>query len=124
MTNKNEKGFTLIELLIVIIILGILAAVVVFAVGGITDKGVNAACKADFKSVEVAQEAKVAQSGSYALGVEGTPTSSYLVPTWLKEAPSSTKYQISTSSSGVVLVHVPTIAADGTGGNATHCPAS
>src|SRR5262245_3969613 len=35
--NLLEKGFTLIELLVVIVILGILAAVVVFAVNGITD---------------------------------------------------------------------------------------
>ena len=33
--NLLEKGFTLVELLVVIVILGILAAVVVFAVGAI-----------------------------------------------------------------------------------------
>ena len=37
--RAGEGGFTLIELLIVIVILGILAAIVVFAVGGITDRG-------------------------------------------------------------------------------------
>ena len=55
--HAGEGGFTLIELLIVIVILGILAAVVVFAVGGISDKGKSAACKSDVKNVEVAQEA-------------------------------------------------------------------
>ena len=35
--RENESGFTLIELLIVIVILGVLAAIVVFAVGGIND---------------------------------------------------------------------------------------
>ena len=47
--KKNDEGFTLIELLIVIVILGILATVVVFAVGGITDKGKTSACKAELK---------------------------------------------------------------------------
>ena len=39
MDNKQDKGFTLVELLIVIVILGILATVTVFAVRGITDRG-------------------------------------------------------------------------------------
>ncbi len=37
--QKRDKGFTLIEMLIVVLILGILSAVVVFAVGGITRVG-------------------------------------------------------------------------------------
>ncbi len=63
--KKNDEGFTLIELLIVIVILGILATVVVFAVGGITDRGNVSACKADLATVEVAVEAYRAQNGVY-----------------------------------------------------------
>ncbi len=63
--QSGEGGFTLIELLIVIVILGILAAVVVFAVGGITDKGEKSACKAEYKTIEVALEAFYAQTGDY-----------------------------------------------------------
>src|SRR5881275_42367 len=59
---EEERGFTLIELLIVIVILGILAAIVVFAVGGITNRGTDSACKADYKTVQTAEEAYFAQS--------------------------------------------------------------
>lgn len=46
-SGGGEGGFTLLEILIVIVVLGILAAVVVFALGGITSKGGVAACRAD-----------------------------------------------------------------------------
>ena len=36
--RQDESGFTLIELLIVIVVLGVLSTVVVFAVGGIKDR--------------------------------------------------------------------------------------
>jgi prepilin-type N-terminal cleavage/methylation domain-containing protein len=52
-----EKGFTLIELLIVIVVLGILAATVIFALGGVTGQSKLAACNSDAKSIEVAVEA-------------------------------------------------------------------
>jgi prepilin-type N-terminal cleavage/methylation domain-containing protein len=49
-----ESGFTLIELLIVIVVLGILAATVVFALSGVTSQSATAACQSDAKSYEVA----------------------------------------------------------------------
>jgi prepilin-type N-terminal cleavage/methylation domain-containing protein len=60
--NKNQdKGFTLVELLIVIVILGILATVTVFAVRGITDKGQENACAVDRRTLDTAVEAFYAQ---------------------------------------------------------------
>ncbi len=68
MENQNQdKGFTLVELLIVIVILGILATVTVFAVRGITDQGQTSACNADKKTMQTAVEAYYAQFGN-ALG--------------------------------------------------------
>ncbi|HYN34541.1 MAG TPA: prepilin-type N-terminal cleavage/methylation domain-containing protein, partial [Ilumatobacteraceae bacterium] len=64
MENKQDKGFTLVELLIVIVILGILATVTVFAVRGITDQGQDSACDADQKTLEVAVEAYYAKAGN------------------------------------------------------------
>jgi general secretion pathway protein G len=62
--EQKDRGFTLVELLIVIVILGILATVTVFAVRGITDQGQENACKATGKTFEVAIEAYYAQYGS------------------------------------------------------------
>lgn len=53
----GDSGFTLIELLIVIVVLGILAAIVVFALGGVTGKSVVAACNSDSKTVDVSAQA-------------------------------------------------------------------
>src|SRR5437016_6786459 len=58
MEKRNEKGFTLIELLIAIVVVGILAAVAIVGIGGLTTTGGNAACKAS-------ADAAVAASAAY-----------------------------------------------------------
>jgi prepilin-type N-terminal cleavage/methylation domain-containing protein len=62
---QKDGGFTLVELLIVIVILGILAAVVVVAVSGINDRGQASACKTDLSSLRTAQESYWSKNGSY-----------------------------------------------------------
>ena len=75
----NESGFTLIELLIVIIILGILATIVLFATGTFTSDSKTAACKANAKILNIAEAAYAAANNggvsdhSYASGGQLAP---------------------------------------------------
>lgn len=94
---RRDEGFTLIELLIVIVILGILAAIVVFAVGTATTDSKLSACKADKKTVAVAMEAYKAKNGNYPTAEAG------LTSGFLRTFPSSADYVIT-----------PTYAAAGT----------
>lgn len=83
--RRQQDGFTLIELLIVIVILGVLAAVVVFSVRGITDRGDTSACKANYSTAVTAVEAFIANSPTGA-----KPASlAALVPDYLQSDPSA-----------------------------------
>jgi prepilin-type N-terminal cleavage/methylation domain-containing protein len=95
--RQNESGFTLIELLIVIVILGVLAGIVVFAVGAFNNDGKVAACKSDVKNVEIAQEAFLAKTSAYAGSVDALMAAKYL-----KELP-ATAEGITTDTTGVVV---------------------
>lgn len=80
--QRRDRGFTLVELLIVIVILGVLSTVAVFAVRGISGRGEASACQADYKVLETATEAYLAQNGqpaSFPAGFEATlKTSGFL----------------------------------------------
>jgi prepilin-type N-terminal cleavage/methylation domain-containing protein len=79
--SGDDHGFTLLELLIVLVILGVMAAIVVFAVGGMDQASAVTACRSDYKTVETALGAYEGEKGSSATSVN------QLVGVWLREPP-------------------------------------
>jgi general secretion pathway protein G len=103
--GSDDSGFTLIELLVVIVILGVLSAVVVFAVGGINSKGESASCKATANSVRTASEAYYAQAtpSAYATALKGTTTpDTFLSPKFLRLDGVSVTGNVITTKGGTV----------------------
>jgi prepilin-type N-terminal cleavage/methylation domain-containing protein len=105
----SESGFTLIELLIVIIVLGILAAIVVFSLGGVTGESKQAACTTDAKTVEVAaDEYQAAHSNAWPANVGVLVTDNYI-----HSAPVTTNgYSISIGTTTGNIVYTPNEGAD------------
>jgi prepilin-type N-terminal cleavage/methylation domain-containing protein len=108
--EASESGFTLIELLIVIVVLGILAAIVVFSLSGVTGESKQAACTTDAKSVEIAADAyQAAHNNSWPTTMQSLVTGNYL-----KSIPvSDNGYTISISPTVGNIQYTPT------GGSAT-----
>lgn len=54
--KMDEKGFTLVELLVVVVIIGILASLAVFALGDSVEEARKAQVKADLRTLNAALE--------------------------------------------------------------------
>lgn len=107
--NKNEqqdKGFTLIELLIVIVILGVLAAVIVFRVANVTDSAEANACELEVRAVNTASEAYKASNGSYAASVAALKTAGLIDQDPINDTTASSAYSPAYSS-GVFSASCP-----------------
>ena len=75
---ERRKGFTLIELLIVVVIIGILAAIAIPRFQNTKGKAAAASMKSDLHNLATAQEAYLFEKGSYttdqaALGYSASP---------------------------------------------------
>src|SRR4026208_1412222 len=63
--QMNRKGFTLIELLIVVVIIGILAAIAIPKFANTKEKAYLASMKSDLRNLITAEEAYFADSVKY-----------------------------------------------------------
>ena len=70
----NRKGFTLIELLIVVVIIGILAAIAIPKFANTKQKAIVASMKSDLRNLVTAQEAFFSDNNDYAGSVAAAQT--------------------------------------------------
>lgn len=100
--HEGEGGFTLVELLVVIVVLGVLSAIVVFSVAGISNKSKSAACKSDVAAVQTAEEAYYAQNNAY------TTIANLVTAKLLRSAPVATNgYTISANAATGAVTSAP-----------------
>jgi|SRR5690348_14670358 len=80
--HVNRKGFTLIELLIVVVIIGILAAIAIPKFANTKEKAYIASMKSDLRNLVTAEEAYFADSVKYStnLGTAYAVTSGNTTP--------------------------------------------
>jgi len=69
---RSRKGFTLIELLIVVVIIGILAAIAIPKFANTKDKAYVAAMKSDLRNLATYEESYAADSGGRYFSGDGS----------------------------------------------------
>jgi len=82
--RNKERGFTLVEMMVVIVIIGLLAAVVVVNVMPAVDRAAQTRVKADLDQIEMAIDQYRLENMRYPSGQEGLNA---LVPQYIKRLP-------------------------------------
>ena len=121
MRNTTRKGFTLIELLIVVVIIGILAAIAIPKFANTKEKAYVASMKSDLRNLVTAQEAYFADNSSaYASSISNLGTSRYKSSTGVTvtiSAGTTTSWAAEASHSGLPSTKTCSISV---GGGATN----
>lgn len=96
--TKNEKGFTIVELLIVIVVIGILAAITIVAYNGVQSRARNSAAMSAAENVAKKIEAFNAATGAYPVHNTTNNVTAQL----------ATQTESSLTGSGLTLASAPT----------------
>jgi type IV pilus assembly protein PilA len=118
--SRNKKGFTLIELLIVVVIIGILAAIAIPKFANTKDKAYVAAMKSDLRNLATYEEQYAADNNGLYFSGDGvaqgfTPSQNVTVaavytaatttnpPTWTATAKHAQSAKTCDNSSGAIV---------------------
>lgn len=94
---KDQKGFTIVELLIVIVVIGILAAITIVAFNGVQTRARDTARTSDIRGVQKALEMYRADNSVYPsvgtdnIGYNLSTLATALVPTYISKLPNDPK---------------------------------
>lgn len=93
---KNERGFTIMELLVVIVIIGVLAAIGVPAYNNMTTRARQTACQANRRTLQTAVGMHFADTGTYPADL-GAALAGYLDNAANMTCPSGGNYTLDAS---------------------------
>ena len=100
---RNRKGFTLIELLIVVVIIGILAAIAIPKFAATKDKAKLASVKTDVRNTETAEEAYFSDYATYGTFAQLQTASNFSLSTGntMTITPSTVGYTVAANNSSI-----------------------
>ena len=100
---RNRKGFTLIELLIVVVIIGILAAIAIPKFAATKDKAKLASVKTDVRNTETAEEAYFSDYATYGTYAQLQTASNFSLSTGntMTITPATNGYTVGANNSSI-----------------------
>ena len=99
-SSIRQPGFTIVELLIVIVVIGILAAITIVAYNGISQRAFDATLKSDLKSLAMAEDRWLVDNS----GVSGTTDLNALAALGYKASPGNLVYVAVNPNIGYCLI--------------------